>query len=75
MSASISTQLLRAELEVPCPACSYPLWVRYAEIVVQAAVTCPCCYTRVWLRDDRGSARNAGDVIEQHLRDALKGFS
>ncbi|MCX9193120.1 hypothetical protein C3Y87_17205 [Carbonactinospora thermoautotrophica] len=74
MSESLSTQFLSADLEVPCPSCRYPIWVRYVEVVAQAAVLCPCCHVWVWLRDADGSVQNAGDVIEQQLKHALKGL-
>jgi hypothetical protein len=49
--------------------------VWYAEVVVQTAVLCPCCRIRIWLHDAGGSAQNLGDVIEQQINQALKGFS
>lgn len=74
MSGSLATQLLGAAMEVDCPTCGYPVWVRYSEVVAQAAVICPCCFTRIWLVDEAGSAQNAGDIIEQRITQALKGL-
>jgi len=72
MGESLATQLLHSDLEVDCPECGYPLWIQYAEVVVQAAVLCPCCRVRIWLHDAQGSAQNAGEVIEQQINQALK---
>ena len=74
MTESLDTQLLRADFEVECPGCQYPIWVTGAEIVAQAAVTCPCCRTRFWLVDADGSFHNAGRDIERHVEQALKGL-
>jgi len=41
--SSLATQTLHSDIEVPCPQCGYPLWVLWAEIVVQTAVRCPAC--------------------------------
>jgi hypothetical protein len=74
MAEPLSTQLLRADFEVGCPRCEYPLWVTGAEIIAQAAVVCPCCLAEVWLRDSAGSMQNTGQDIERHVRQALKGI-
>jgi hypothetical protein len=74
MGESLATQLLHSDLEVNCPGCEYPVWITYAEMVVQTAVLCPCCRVRIWLRDVDGSVQNIGDVIEQQLNRALKGL-
>lgn len=74
MAESLGTQLLHSDLEVPCPECGYPVWVLYAEVVVQAAVLCPCCRVRIWLCDAQGGMQNAGDVIELELNQALRGL-
>ncbi|MGI8702358.1 MAG: hypothetical protein ACR2JU_14370 [Nocardioidaceae bacterium] len=70
----ISTQLLHGDLEVDCPSCTYPVWVRYSEIVTQLSVLCPCCRTTIRLLDDRGTVVTAGDVVEQSIENALKDF-
>lgn len=72
MGESIGTQILHTDLEVPCPRCEYPVWVRGAEVVAQTTVLCPCCRTRIQLVDDNGSAQNAGDVIERQITETLK---
>jgi hypothetical protein len=74
MGGSLATQLLHSDLELSCPRCKYPIWIRYAEVVAQTAVLCPCCRIRIWLRDADGSAQNAGDVIEEQINQALRGF-
>ena len=72
MAETLETQFLRADLEVDCPGCEYPVWVTGAEVVAQAAVTCPCCRARTWILDADGSFQNAGRVIEQQINQALK---
>ncbi|MET9252018.1 hypothetical protein [Nonomuraea sp. NPDC003709] len=72
MGESLATQFLKADLEIPCTQCSYPMWIRYSEVVAQATVTCPCCFVQVRLIDDTGSAQNAGEVVEQQIAQALK---
>jgi alpha-glucuronidase len=74
MGESLATQLLRADLEVPCAECGYPMWIRYSEVVVQTTVTCPCCFVQIRLVDDTGSAQNAGEVVDQKIAEALKGL-
>jgi hypothetical protein len=48
IAESLPTQFLHSDVEVDCPACQYPIWITWAEIVVQAVVRCPCC--RIGLR-------------------------
>lgn len=72
VAESLDSQLLRADFDVECPKCGYPIWFIGAEVVAQASVTCPCCRARTWLRDEGGSFQNAGQVIEQQINDALK---
>ncbi|MGW0577502.1 hypothetical protein ACWD25_16310 [Streptomyces sp. NPDC002920] len=74
MAESLATRLLRADLEVACPACTYPMWIRYSEVVAQSTVICPCCYARIRLVDEAGGAQNAGDAIEQQIARSLKGL-
>jgi hypothetical protein len=74
VAESLDTQVLRADFEVECPGCEYPLWVTGAEIIAQAAVTCPCCRARAWLVDAGGSFQNAGRDIERQIDEALKGL-
>jgi hypothetical protein len=75
VTESLATQFLHSDLEVDCPACRYPIWVTWTEVIAQAAVLCPCCRTRAWLRDVEGSMQNAGKIIEQQIDQALKGLS
>lgn len=74
MAESLATQFLHSDVEVDCPACQYPIWVTWAEIVVQAVVRCPCCRIQIQLRDAEGSMQNAGQIIEQEINQALKGL-
>ena len=71
---SLSTQVLDADIEVPCPACQYPIWALFAEVVAQTAVLCPCCRCRVWLRDADGSMQTAGDAIARQIDEVFKGL-
>lgn len=63
MSETIESQVLRLDVDVECPRCGYPFWVRMSEVVVQLVVLCPCCHCRVHLVDDRGSAATAGAAL------------
>lgn len=72
VAESLDSQLLRADFDVECPTCRYPIWVTGAEVIAQASVTCPCCRNRTWLRDEGGSFQNAGRAIEQRINDTLK---
>ncbi|MGW6861769.1 hypothetical protein [Streptomyces xanthophaeus] len=74
MAESLTTQMLRSDLEADCPFCGYLIWVRYSEVVAQTAVPCPCCYAQIWLLDESGSVQNAGAVIEHQIDQALRGM-
>jgi len=65
---------LHSDLEVDCPECQYPIWVTWAEVVVQLTVRCPCCRAAVQLTDAEGSMQNAGRVVEQEISRILKGL-
>jgi DNA-directed RNA polymerase subunit RPC12/RpoP len=69
VGASFAYGLLDTDIDIPCPQCGYPIWIRLVEAVVQAAVRCPACRSRIWLVDDRGSVRNAGEEIERTIRE------
>lgn len=71
--SSLSTQLLYADIDVACPACSYVLWVRMSEVLAQVAVICPCCRVQIRLQDDRGSAATAGAHMEATLQTIFGG--
>jgi Zn finger protein HypA/HybF involved in hydrogenase expression len=70
----LTTQLLHGDLEVECPKCTYPIWVKYSEIVVEVAVLCPCCRVTIALVDTRASMALAGVEIEREIDSVLKGF-
>jgi hypothetical protein len=72
VTESLATQFLRSDLEVGCPACQYPIWVTWAEIVVQAAILCPCCRTHIQLVDAAGSMQNAAHAVEREINQVLK---
>jgi hypothetical protein len=74
MAESLATQFLHANLDVECPACEYPIWVTWAEVVVQASILCPCCRARVQLTDPEGSMQNAAHAAEQQINQILEGF-
>jgi hypothetical protein len=74
VAESLAIQFLHSDLDVDCPGCQYPIWVSWAEIVVQAVVLCPCCRIKIQLRDAEGSMQNAGHVIEEQINQALKGL-
>jgi hypothetical protein len=74
VTESLATQFLHSDVEVDCSACGYPIWVTWAEIVVQAVVRCPCCRIKNQLRDNEGSIQNAGRIAEQAINQALKGL-
>ena len=73
--SSLATQMLHSDIEVPCPQCGYPIWVLWAEIVVQTAVRCPACRCQVWLHDAEGGIHNAAAELESAIRQATKGLS
>jgi hypothetical protein len=57
-----------------CPVCQYPIWVTWAEMVVQAAILCPCCRTRIQLVDAAGSVQNAARAVEYQINQVLRGL-
>lgn len=70
--------LLGTDMDVPCPACSYPIWIRLVEVVVGTAVRCPACLCRVWLVDESGTVQNASRDVDRALEElgrSLKGWS
>jgi hypothetical protein len=73
--SSLATQFLHSDLDdIPCPACGFGLWIRFAEVVARCAVLCPVCRTRIWLQDDRADVQNLGSVLESEIRRAMKGM-
>lgn len=56
---SLSRSMMRHAMDVPCPECSYPVWVLWAEIAAGTTVTCPCCRIRIRLVDETGSVQTA----------------
>jgi hypothetical protein len=74
VTESLETQFLRADREVECPACEYPIWVIWAEIVAQAIILCPCCRIRIHLVDAEGSVQAAARTVEQQINQFLEGF-
>lgn len=71
---SLMDQFLHSDLDVDCPGCTYPVWVRYSELVVGATVICPCCRLRVRLVNERGSAVTEVEKMESAIEQALKGL-
>lgn len=74
VTESLETQFLHADQEVECPACEYPIWVIWAEIVAQAVILCPCCRVQIRLADAEGSVQKAARAVEQQISQFLKGF-
>ena len=59
------------DIDVDCPECGYPMWVRRFEVVAQVGVLCPCCRTTVQLIDDRGSTRGLDREVEREVQGLL----
>jgi hypothetical protein len=57
--AGLGRNVMRHTLDIPCPRCSYPVWVITAEIVSGSTVMCPCCRVRIRLVDQSGSVQVA----------------
>jgi len=74
VAETLETQFLRADGEVECPACEYPIWVIWAEIAAQALIRCPCCRTRIRLIDAEGSVQEAARAVERQISQFLKGL-
>jgi ribosomal protein S27E len=53
------------DLDVDCPDCRYPIWVRRSELAAQVSVLCPCCRLLVRLVNPDGSAQTIDRQIEQ----------
>jgi hypothetical protein len=61
---SLSRDIVRHALDVPCPMCKYPVWVIWAEIVTGSTVICPCCRVGMRLVDETGSAQMVAARIQ-----------
>lgn len=75
MSDSFAAGLLDADLDMPCPGCGYPVWIRLVEVVARTAVICPACRSRVWLIDDTGSVQSTGPQIEHAVNEMITGMN
>lgn len=64
--------LLDSDIDVNCPNCKYPIWVRLAEVVARCAVICPACRCQVWLRDGDGSVQNAATDMQNAVDDLMR---
>lgn len=73
--SSLTTRMLHSDIEVPCPQCGYDFWIRWVEVVVEAAVICPACRCRIRPRDAEGGMHNAGEKIEVRYDRQRKGCS
>jgi DNA-directed RNA polymerase subunit RPC12/RpoP len=69
---SMAGELFDADLDVPCPACGYSIWVRVVEVVAGTAVLCPACRCRVWLVDAEGSVQNMTGAVENAVNDLMQ---
>lgn len=74
MPESLGAQLLHTDLEVPCPSCTYSLWVLWSEVAAQCIILCPCCRDRVHLIDDRGSMSDVGNQLESEIERMVRGL-
>ncbi|MFI6132738.1 hypothetical protein [Micromonospora sp. NPDC051141] len=72
MTGSLVAQFLHVHQEIGCPTCTYPIWVRFSEIIARVPVICPCCRTRVFFIDQDGDLQNLGRVLESKLQQALR---
>lgn len=70
----LSTQILRADIDVECPACKFLFWVRMSEIVTQVDVLCPCCRSRIRLIDDGGGASTLGPRLDSIITKSVRGL-
>lgn len=68
--ASLSREVMRHTVDVPCPRCGYLVWVIMAEIVSGSMVMCPCCRVGIRLIDETGSVQVAAAQMQAAL-DAL----
>ena len=68
--ASLSRDVMRHTLDVPCPRCDYRVWVIYAEIVAGSTVICPCCRVGIRLVDQTGSVQ----VAAARMQEAIQGL-
>jgi hypothetical protein len=64
--------LLDSDIDVECPNCEYPLWVRLVEVVARCAVVCPVCRCQVWLHDADGSVQNAATDVQNAMDDLMR---
>jgi hypothetical protein len=71
---SLGTQMQNSSLDVPCPRCTYPIWVLWVEIEAGATVTCPACRCQVQLVDEEAKLRTLPREIERAIETALKGY-
>ena len=62
--ASLSREVMRHTLDVPCPGCGYLVWVIMAEIVSGSMVICPCCRVGIHLVDQTGSVQVAAAQMQ-----------
>lgn len=71
---SLSQELLRHWVDVPCPVCGYQFDVQLLDVRVQAYKRCPCCRVRIHLIDEGGSTFGALETINNamsHFEQAL----
>ncbi|SDF30002.1 hypothetical protein SAMN05660662_1782 [Blastococcus aurantiacus] len=71
-SGNFRLELLDSDIEVPCPSCEYPVWVRLVEVVARCAVLCPSCRCRIWLTDADGSVQNAASEVQDAMNALMR---
>lgn len=72
MAGGFKLSLLDSDIDVPCPNCDYPFWVRPVEVVARCVVICPACRWQIRLIDAEGSVQNAANDIEHATDDLMR---
>lgn len=70
----MTVNLANVDLDVPCPACGFGMFVLISEVQAQTYVRCPCCRVLVHLLDRDASTHVAARQIDQVLRQAFDGW-
>jgi hypothetical protein len=74
VAESYEAHLLGLDLDVDCPDCGYPIWVRGSEVFTGCTVLCPCCRQSIRLEDANGGLRNAARSFDRQVEQAMKGI-
>ena len=71
-NGSFRSGVIDSDIDVPCPNCEYPIWVRLVEVVAHCVVVCPVCRWQIRLNDAEGSVENVADDIENAMEDLMR---